>query len=134
MGILDHIDVPRDARCITLVGEHLGGDFDNVERANTSETQLEMIHGSPGGDVCIYGLGVPEIKDPCVLDGVNDEGVTATFSSFVHIEIVPQQFLDVIREGADNGSGVIGYDRVDDGACGRGEQFVVSLFVGSVRG
>ena len=46
-----------------------------------------MIHGRLGGDVGIYGLGVPEIKDPCVLDGVNDEGVTSTFGSFVYIEM-----------------------------------------------
>ena len=78
----------------------------------TSETQFEMIHGRLGGDVGIYGLGVPEITDPCVLDGVNDEGVTATFSSFVQIEIVPKQFLDGIREGVDNRSGTVGYDWV----------------------
>ena len=56
---LEHIDVPRDARCITLVGEHLGGYLDNVERMDTSSTKLEMIHGRLGGDVGIDGLGVP---------------------------------------------------------------------------
>ena len=79
-----------------------------------------MIHGRLGGDVGIYCLGVPEITDPCVLDGVNDKGVTATFSSFVQIEIVPKQFLDGIREGVDNRSGTVGYDWVYDKPSGTG--------------
>ena len=91
----------------------------------TSVTQLEMIHGRLGGDVGIYGLGVLKITDPCVFDGVNDEGVTATFSSFLLIEIVPKQFWDGIREGAVNGSGVVGYDWVDEVPFGRGKNFVL---------
>ena len=87
MGVLEHIDVPREAHYITLVGDHLGGDFDNVESVDTSVTQLEIIHGRLGGDVGIYGIGVPEIVDPFVFDGVNDEGVTSTFGSFVYIEM-----------------------------------------------
>ena len=92
---------------------------------DTSATQLENIYGCLGDDVGIAGLGVPEITDPCVFDGVNDEGVTATFSSFVKIEIVPKQFWDGIREGAVNGSGVVGYDWVDEVPFGRGEHFVL---------
>ena len=68
------------------------------------------------------------------LDDVNDEGVTATFSSFAQIEIVPQLFVDSIGEGADNGSGVIGYDWVDDRPCGKGKHFLVSQFLVSARG
>ena len=134
MGVLEHIDVPGNTRFITIVGEHLRGEVNRVVCVDTATTQLEMIHGRLGGDIGIDGISVPEIADTCVFDGFNAEGSTATFSSFVHIEIVPQQFLDGIREGAENGSGVIRYDRVDDGPCGRGKHFVVSLFVGSVRG
>ena len=125
LGVIKHIDVPGDARCITIVGENLGGNFDNVESVDTSVTQLEIIHGRLGGDVSIDGLGVSDIKYPCVLDGVNDEGVTATFSSFLQIEIVPKRFLDGIREGADSKSGVVGYYRVEDVPFGRGENFVL---------
>ena len=125
LGVLKNIDVPRYVHCITKVGEHVRGYFDNVERMYTSVTQLEMIHGHLGDDVVIDGIGVPEITDPCVFDGVNDEGVTATFSSFVKIEIVPKQFWDGIREGAVNGSGVVGYDWVDDVSFGRVKHFVL---------
>ena len=41
--------------------------------------------------------------------------------------------MDGIGEGAENGSIVVGYDRVEDGPCGRGKHFVVSQFVCSVR-
>ena len=78
-----------------------------------------MIHGRLGGEIGIYGLGVIDITDPCIFDGVNDEVVTATFSSFVHNEIVPKRFWDGIREGAVNGSGVVGYDWVDNVTFGR---------------
>ena len=84
-----------------------------------------MIHGRLGGDVGIYGLAVLNITYPCVFDGVNDEGVTATFSSFVHNEIVPKRFWEGIREGAVSGSGIVGYDRVDDVTFRRGEHFVL---------
>ena len=101
---------------------------------DTSATQLENIYGCLGDDVGIAGLGVPEITDPCVFDGVNDEGVTATFSSLVHIENVPKQFVDGIREGEDNRSGIIRYDWVDDRPCGRGKHFMVLQFVGNIKG
>ena len=64
----------------------------------------------------------------------NDEREESTFSSFVQIEIVPKQFVDGIREGEYNRSGVVGYDWVDDGPCGRVKQFVVSQFVGIIIG
>ena len=47
------------------------------------------------------------------------------FSSFVQIKIVPKIFVDGIGEGADNGGGVFGYDRVDDVPFGRGGHFVL---------
>ena len=84
-----------------------------------------MIHGRLGGDVRIYGLGVPEIVDQFVFDSVNDEGMTGTFSSFVQIEIVPKIFVEGIGEGADNVSGIVGYDRVDNVPFGRGRHFVL---------
>ena len=80
-----------DARCIIIVGEHLGGEVDKVERVDTAATQLEMIHGRLGGDIGMDGIGMTEISDPCFFDVFNDEGVTATFSSFVHIDIVPKR-------------------------------------------
>ena len=77
--------VPGDARCINIVGEHLRDDINNVERVDTVATQLGMIHGHLGGDFGVDDFGVPELAYPCVFEGVNDEGVTAMFSSFVHI-------------------------------------------------
>ena len=120
LGVIKHIDVPGDARCITIVGENIGGNFDNVESVDTSVTQLEIIHGRLGDDIGIDGISVPEIADLCVFDGVNAEGATATFSSFVHIEIVPKQFLDGIREEVDNRSGVVVYEWVYNVLCGTG--------------
>ena len=49
-----------------------------------------MIHERLGGDVGVYGLGIPDLVDPYVFDGVYDEGGTATFGGFVQLEIVPQ--------------------------------------------
>ena len=46
-----------------------------------------MIHGRLGGDFGIGGLGVPEITDPCIFDGVNDEGVTGTYFSWFQVEL-----------------------------------------------
>ena len=62
----------------------------------TVTTQLEMIHGRLGGGIGVDDIGVPDLADPCIFDGVNDEFVTATFSSLVHIENVPRQFVDGI--------------------------------------
>ena len=97
-------------------------------------TQLEMIHGRLGGGIVVDDLGVPEIKYTIVFDGVNDECVTATFSSLVHIENVPKQFVDGIREGEDNRSGIIRYDWVDDRPCGRGKHVMVLRFIGTIKG
>ena len=89
-SVLEYIDVPGKARCITMVGEHLGGKDDNIERVDTAVTQLYMIHRHLGGDIRVDCLGVPEITYPCDFDGVNDEGAIATFSRFVNIEIFPK--------------------------------------------
>ena len=51
LSVLVHIDVSGYARCITIVGEHLGGEVNNAERVDTATTQFEMIHGSLGGGV-----------------------------------------------------------------------------------
>ena len=48
--------------------------------------------------------------------------------------IVPKRFVYGIGEGEENRSGVVGYDWVYDGPCGRGKHFVVSQFVGIIRG
>ena len=53
-------------------------------------TKLEIIHERLGGDVGVYGLGIPDLVDPYVFEGVYDEGGTATFGGFVQLEIVPQ--------------------------------------------
>ena len=98
----------------------------------TSTTQLEIIHERIGGNVDLYGLVIPELVDPCVLEGDDDEGVTAVFCGLVQLEIVPQRFVDGLRAGADNESGVIWDFRVYDGPCGRGEHLVVLRFVSSV--
>ena len=134
MGLLEHIYVLRDACCITVVGENLGGDINNVERMETAVMKLDMIHERLGGDAGVDGIGMPELADPCVLNSVDYEGTTAAFVSFVQLEIMPQIFLNSIEEGADNGSGIVGDGRVDRGMYGRGEHLVVSRFVSSVRG
>ena len=72
MVILENIGVPGDARFITIVGENLRGEVNNVECVDTIETQLEMIHGRLGGDFGVDDLVMPELAYPCVFDGVND--------------------------------------------------------------
>ena len=32
LGIVEHINLLGDARCVTVVGEHLGGAVNNVDR------------------------------------------------------------------------------------------------------
>ena len=76
-----------------------------------------MIYERLGGDVGIYGLDMPELMDPCVLNGVNDEGTKAVFGDLVHLEILPQQCLDGLGAEADNGSGAIWDRRVYIGLC-----------------
>ena len=99
----------------------------------TATTQLDMIHECLGGDVGVDGLSLPAPVDPCVFDGVDNEGAIAVFGGFVKIKIVPKQFVDGLGAGADNVSGIIGDDQVDDGPFGRCEHLVVLRFVGSVR-
>ena len=52
--------------------------------------QLEVVHKGLGGDIGVYGLSMTEIIDPCVLDGVDDEGLADSFGGLVHIVIFPQ--------------------------------------------
>ena len=93
-----------------------------------------MIHERIGSEVCIDGIGVLELADPCVLNIFDYEGVTAKFGGLVQIEIVPQIFVDGLGEGADNGSGVVWYCRVDVGPCGRVKHLVLLRFVRSAIG
>ena len=83
LGVLKHIDVLGDALCITIVGEHLKGEFDNTNRVDTAATQLEMSHKRLGGGIDVDGLGMLKIADPCVFGSIDDEGVIATFGGFV---------------------------------------------------
>ena len=107
MGFLDHIDVFGDVFCVTVVGDHLRDAVNNIEHMETSATQLEMIHDCLGGDVGVDGLSMPDLADPFLLGGIDDEGATAVFGSLVQLEIVPQQFVGDLGSGADNESGAI---------------------------
>ena len=100
----------------------------------TSATQLDIIHELLGGDICVDGIGMPELSDPCVLGGVDDEGTTAAFGGLVQIEIVLQQFLDGLGGVADNKSDVVWYLQVYNYLCGRGEHPILLRFVTSVKG
>ena len=126
VAVLNNIDELGDARCVTVLGKHIGGEVTNVKRMDTSAMQLEMTHEQLGGDASLYGLGATELLDPCVLNGVGDEDATATFRGFMQLEIVPQQRLGGIGAGADNRRGIVWYGGVDDGMYGRGKHLVVS--------
>ena len=132
LGFLKHIDVLGGARCTTIVGQHLRDEVDNIERMETYETQLEMIHERLGGDVGVDGLSMPDLADPCLLGGIDDEGATAVFGSLVELEIVPHQFVGDLGSGADNESGAIWYHPIDGWMCGRVKRLGVSRFVSSV--
>ena len=134
LGVLEHIDVLRDACCIPAVGENLRCEVKIVERVEPAAMKLEIIHEHLGGNVSGDGLGMPELEDPRVLDGVDDGGVTAAFGGFMKLKVVPQKFVESLGAGADNGSGVVRNDQVDDRLCGRGKHLVVAQFVGSIRG
>ena len=107
MGFLDHIDVFGDVFCVTVVGDHLRDAVNNIEHMETSATQLEIIHDCLGGDVGVDGIVIPELTDPCVLDGVNDEGAKVAFGGLMQLEIMQQIFVDSLGAGAENGSGVV---------------------------
>ena len=94
---------------------------------------MEIIYERLGGDVSVDGLGVPELADPCVFVGVDDEGAETAFGGFVLFEIIPQQFVGGIGAGVDNRIGVIGEDQLDHTPCGRVKHLDVSRFIGSVR-
>ena len=100
----------------------------------TTESQLEMIHEPLGGNVGIDCLVMTNLADPYVFYGVNNEGATTVFGSFMQIEVVPKKFVDSIIAGEDNGSSVIRDYWLDEGMCGRGKHIVVLCFVGSFGG
>ena len=108
LDVFEHIDVLGDTRCITVVGEHLGGEVDKVERVESTATQLEMIRERLGGDVGVDDIGVLEIKDSCVFNSIDDEGKTSAFGGFLQLENMPQKLVDGIGEGANSGSGIVG--------------------------
>ena len=85
IGVLEHIDLFRDALCITIVCDHLEGDIENVKRMDNATTQLEMIHQRHCGEVDADVIGIRELTDPCVLNGVDDEGATSAFIIFVQL-------------------------------------------------
>ena len=101
---------------------------------DTTAYQLEMIHERLGSDVGIDFLVMTNLTDPYVFYGVNNEGATAVFGSFMQLEVVPKKFVDSIIAGEDNGSSVIRDYWLDEGMCGRGEHIVVLCFVGSFGG
>ena len=134
MGVLENVDVLGNARCTTIIGDNLGDKINNVTRLDTYSTQLEAAHNRLGGNVDIYGLVVTYLADPCALDGVDDEGVSAVLGGFVQIEIVPQQLVDGLGAGKENRSGVVWDIWVDGGTCGREKHRIVSRIVRSVVG
>ena len=83
LGILEHDDVLGDDRCITIIGDHLGGEVDNVDHVETSAMQLEVVTKRLGGDISLYGLVVADLVDSCVFNGVNDEVVAEAFIGFL---------------------------------------------------
>ena len=42
--ILEHVDVLRYAFFVTIIGEHLGGEDEDVDHVETSATQLVVVH------------------------------------------------------------------------------------------
>ena len=40
LGVLDHVDVLGDAHGVTIIGDHFGGDINNIERMKASATHL----------------------------------------------------------------------------------------------
>ena len=44
---------------------------------------------------------MPEIVDPFVFDGIDDEGETSMFGGFVQIEVVPHTFVDRLSMGVE---------------------------------
>ena len=85
MVVLEHIDALGDARCITVVGDNIGGEVDNYEHVDPSAMQSEMIHERLGGEVSVDYLGMPEIANSCVSSNVGDEGATFVFCGFVQL-------------------------------------------------
>ena len=92
-----------------------------------------MIHERISGYFSVYGLSVPDLADPCVFNVVENEGLTDMLSVLMKLEIEPQRFVDGIGAGADNRSGVVRDDWVDNGPCGRVKHLVLLRFVGSFR-
>ena len=107
MDNLDHVNVIGDARCVSIIGEHIGGGVNAVDNMEASAKHLEVVHERLGGDVRIYGLGMTELVDPCVLNGVDDEGAATAFGGFMAFEIVSQQLVDNLRAVADDRSGIV---------------------------
>ena len=117
-----------------MVGEHIGGEADNVDRMETELTQLEMTHELLGGGVGVDGIGVLDIADPCVCGGVDNEVTTAVSVGFIQLEILPQNFVNGLGAVLYNGSGLIGDYQANSSSCWRVKHLVVLRFVGSAGG
>ena len=90
-----------------------------------SATKLEVVQEYLGGDVGVYGIGMTELVDPCVLDGIDDEDAETMFGGFMELEIVPHQLVEGLGSVADDGSGVVWNSWVDGGPCGKYKRRVV---------
>ena len=114
-----HVDVPGDTRYVTIIGDNVGGEVDKFEHMEASVMQLEVVHERLCGDFSVYGIGMMEISDPCVLNSVDDEVAATAFGGFMDLEIMTQQLLVDLGLGADNRSGLVWDIWVDNGMCGR---------------
>ena len=100
----------------------------------SSTTQSEVVHECIGGNVGVYGIGATDLADPCVLNGIYDEGATTAFGGFVELEIISQQLMDGLGARSDEISGVIWDSCVDRVMCERYKLRIVTHVVHSVEG
>ena len=107
LGVLKHVGVLGNSCGINIIGDHFGGDINNVESMEASAMQLEGVHESLGFEYDVYGLGGMEFSDPCLLHSIDDEVTATTFGGFVQIVIIPHLFVDGLGAVADIVSSVV---------------------------
>ena len=107
LGVLKHFGVLGNARGINIIGDYFGGEINDVESMEASAMQLEGVHERIGCDSGVYGLGVVEFADPCLLHSINDEVAATAFGSFVQLVIIPHLFVDGLGAVADDLSSVV---------------------------
>ena len=83
LGILEHVDVDRHARCVFIVGLDHEWEIDGVDGIDSRAALLNVCNKGGGEDFVIKYGGVAQIADLHAVNNGEDEGGSAADASVV---------------------------------------------------